>query len=104
MADVASYLAKPEVAYTTATGTWRQKIGTQAWLAFYSRGLEGYTEWRRMDAPTLNIPPSITEYEEIPKRFTYPVNEQTLNPANYAAASEAIGGDLLTTRLFWDVN
>lgn len=102
-ADATAYLAKPQVAYPSAPGTWQQKIGTQAYIAFYTRGLEGFNEWRRLDYPVLNIPPSITSYSEIPKRFTYPVNEQTLNKTNYAAASTAIGGDLLTTRVFWDV-
>ncbi len=104
VSDVGAYLAKPEVAYGTAQGTWKEKIGTQAYLAFYTRGLEAYTEWRRMDYPIFNIPPAITEYSEIPKRFTYPVNEQTLNPVNYAAAATAIHGDELTTKLFWDKN
>jgi hypothetical protein len=49
------------------------------------------------------MPPTISSYDEIPKRFTYPVNEQTLNKANYEAAASAIGGDALTTRIFWDV-
>ena len=31
--DVAAYLAKPTVAYATATGTYKQKIGYQKWLA-----------------------------------------------------------------------
>lgn len=102
--EATAYLAQPEVAYGSPTGTeWKEKIGTQAWLAFYTRGLEGYTIWRRLDAPTLNMPPTITDYNQIPKRFPYPVNEQTLNKANYEAASAAIGGDLLTTKLFWDI-
>jgi hypothetical protein len=101
---VTAYLAKPEVVYTTAQGTWKEKIGTQTYLAFYNRGLEGYTEWRRLDFPIFNIPPAITEYSEIPKRFTYPINEQTLNPDNYASAATAIGGDEMTTKLFWDKN
>lgn len=102
-AEAAAYLANPAVAYATAAGDWRQKIGTQAWIAFYTRGLEGYTEWRRLDYPVLNIAPAITEYNEIPKRFTYPVNEQTLNAANYAKAAQNVGGDELTTKLFWDI-
>ena len=103
VSDVATYLAKPEVAYTTATGTWKQKIGTQEWIAFYTRGLEGYTEWRRLDYPVFNISPdAFTEGGEVPKRFTYPINEQTLNPDNYAAAATAIGGDDMLTKLFWD--
>ncbi len=100
--DATAYLAKPEVAWATAAGDWRQKIGTQAWLSFYTRGLLGYTEWRRLDYPIFNLAKTITDYNEIPTRFTYPVNEQTLNKANYEAASASIGGDSPTTRLFWD--
>jgi len=100
--DAAAYLAKPEVAYTTATGTWKQKIGLQAYLAYHVRGLVAYTTWRRLDFPILNLPPSITSYSEIPVRFTYPTREQTINGTNYAAAASAIGGDELTTKLFWD--
>jgi hypothetical protein len=100
--DVSDYLAQTSVAYSTATGTWKQKIGTQAWLAYYVRGMEGYTSWRRLDFPILNIAPAIETYDEIPVRFTYPIREQTLNGASYAAASSAIGGDELTTKIFWD--
>jgi hypothetical protein len=48
-ADAASYLATPAVAYASAPGTWQQKIGTQSYIAFYTRGLrdilsgEGWT-------------------------------------------------------------
>lgn len=96
------YLAKPEVAYATATGTWKQKIGTQSWLANYTRGIEGYNSWRRLDFPILNLPQEATTYSDIPVRFTFPINEQTLNAVNYKAASDAIGGDLITTKVFWD--
>jgi hypothetical protein len=100
--EATAYLAKPEVAYATAAGDWKQKIGTQAWLAFYTRGLVGYTEWRRLDYPIFNLAETISAYNEIPTRFTYPVNEQTLNKTSYEAASASIGGDLPTTRIFWD--
>lgn len=100
-ADVATYLKNPLVAYTTAKGTYKQKIGTQKYLALYNRGFEAWTEWRRLDAPTFNVPANKT-YAEIPVRFTFPVGEQTLNQANWTAASTAIGGDKLTTKLFWD--
>jgi hypothetical protein len=99
---VDAYLAKPEVAYSTATGTWKQKIGTQAYLAYYVRGLVAYTTWRRLDYPMMNVAPTIGSVAEIPVRFTYPVREQTLNKANYEAAAAAIGGDDLLTKLFWD--
>jgi hypothetical protein len=102
VADVASYLANPDVAYSTAEGTWRQKIGIQSWIANYINGTVGYNNWRRLDFPIFNLAEWIEDYSEIPVRFTFPINEQTLNKANYDAASAMIGGDLISTRIFWD--
>jgi hypothetical protein len=102
VSGVDDYLAKPDVAYATASGTWKQKIAMQSWLAAYTRGIEGYTTWRRLDYPIFNIPEFATEYSDIPVRFTFPVNEQTLNNANWKAASTAIGGDEISTKIFWD--
>ena len=102
--DAAAYLANPSVAFTTAPGTDLEKIGLQAWIAYYNRGLLGWTTWRRLDTPTFNLPPAASLYSDIPKRLTYPSTEQTLNGSNYSGAAAAIGGDLLTTRLFWDIH
>lgn len=101
-ADATAYLLKPSVNYLTATGTYKQKIGEQKWLALYNRGWESWIEWRRLDFPSLVKPP--TAQSEIPLRLTYTVPEQNLNKANYDAASAAIGGDVVTTKLFWDKN
>lgn len=102
-AEAAEYISQASVYYATAPGNWKQKIGTQAWLAFYIRGMEGWTSWRRLDFPVLNLPPAPeTDDGQVPKRFTYPVNEQTLNAENYDAAAAAIGGDLMSKKLFWD--
>jgi len=100
-ADAATYLSQPTVAYTTAPGTWKQKIGTQKWIGLFDRGIEAWNEWRRLDYPTLN-PPAGMVYSDIPVRFPYPYNENKLNGTNYAAAAKAIGGDLTSTKLFWD--
>ncbi|HOY30470.1 MAG TPA: SusD/RagB family nutrient-binding outer membrane lipoprotein [Bacteroidales bacterium] len=98
--EIATYLSNTAVAYTTATGTWQQKIGTQMWIALYNRGFEAWTNWRRYDYPVLVAPPDAMT--DLPVRFTYPIAEQTLNGANYSSASSAIGGDDVTTKLFWD--
>ncbi len=102
-ADADAYLANPKVAYATAEGNWKQKIGTQKWLAMYNRGVEGWTEWRRLDYPILNVPEGKT-YADIPVRYPYPYDENDMNPDNYEAAAAAIGGDSATTKLWWDVN
>jgi hypothetical protein len=102
-ADATTYLAQPAVAYTTATGTWREKIGTQAWLGYYFRGFAAWTTWRRLDYPHLIASPKhVLAVNGIPERLIYPVSEQTLNGANYTNAAAAIGGDKAEIRLFWD--
>ncbi len=99
--DIATYLAKPTVAYATASGTWKQKIGEQAYLGLYNRGFEAWTSYRRLDFPVLTAPADAV-ISEVPKRYTYPAAEQTLNFTNSTAAAAAIGGDAMTTKLFWD--
>ncbi len=100
-ADADEYLAQPTVAYATAKGNYKQKVGTQKWLALYNRGFDAWTEWRRFDFPILTPPSGMTQ-NDIPKRFTYPVQEQNLNTANFNAAAAAIGSDKVSTKLFWD--
>jgi hypothetical protein len=100
--DIATYLANPDVAYATAPGTAKQKIGNQLWLAMYNRGFEAWTAWRTYDTPTFNLP--AISGSPVPTRYTYPVSEQNLNEENWTAASSAIGGDSQTTKLFFDVN
>ena len=99
-ADAAAYLAKPSVAYATATGSYKQKIGIQKYLALYMDGFDAWTEQRRLDYPVLVAPPTATS--GYPVRFSYPVNEQNLNSVNWSSASTAIGGDKVETKLFWD--
>jgi hypothetical protein len=100
---IGSYLGQSEVSYATATGNWKQKIGEQAYIALYNRGFEAWTSFRRLDFPVLTAPTDANE-TEVPTRYTYPSNEETLNSTNETAAAAAIGGNTLTTKLFWDLN
>ena len=50
----------------------------------------------------MNIPP--TSGEDVPRRYTYPINEPSRNGASYAAGAAAMGGDTKTSTVFWDVN
>jgi hypothetical protein len=97
----ANYLTNPKVAYATAAGTWKQKIGIQSWLGYYNRGFEAWTQWRKLDYPLLE--PPVDALSAIPLRYTYPIEEQTLNGTNWTNASTAIGGDAVDTKLFWDI-
>ncbi|MGK4567160.1 SusD/RagB family nutrient-binding outer membrane lipoprotein [Flavobacterium sp. 3HN19-14] len=106
-AQADTYLTKPTVAYATADGDFKQKIGMQAWYALYNRPFESWTSYRRLNYPALAAPSNAVALAdgEVPKRLNYPVNERTVNGDNYNAAVEAIGGtDRLSGHVFWDVN
>src|SRR5258708_12558392 len=115
-AVAAAYLAQPDVAYATAPGGvgagaigstgvpttsvhWKQAIGMQKYLALYVRGMDAWTEIRRLQYPAMAVPG--TPKSPFPWRYTYPSNEQTANGNSYKAAAAAIGGVAVTTKLFW---
>jgi hypothetical protein len=98
--SAAAYLAQPNVAYGTATGNYKEKIGIQKWIAFYNRGIDAWVDQRRLDYPVLQ--PAEDAVSGFPVRLTYPVKEQTVNTTNRAAAAAAIGGDVVETKLFFD--
>ncbi|UZR99880.1 SusD/RagB family nutrient-binding outer membrane lipoprotein [Chondrinema litorale] len=80
-------------------------IGEQYWAATFFNHYEAYANWRRLGYPTLtptNYSSNVTG-GTIPRRLIYPTGEQSGNPDNYAAAIAEQGADLLTTRLWWDV-
>ncbi|OUD37587.1 SusD/RagB family nutrient-binding outer membrane lipoprotein [Flavobacterium sp. FPG59] len=98
--DAVTYLA----ANPFDAANWKKSIGEQAWVAMYNQPLTSWNFWRRLDFPVLNAPATAINNAggKVPVRLAYPVLEQQVNNSNYKAASTAIGGDLLTTKLFWD--
>lgn len=99
----ATYLKRPDVAYNTAAGDYKQKIGYQKWIALYDECFQSWVEMRRLDAPGEKIVPLPEGAQSgYPNRFPYPQNEQSYNPEGYAAGAAAIGGDEVETKLWWD--
>ena len=102
-AAISDYLAQESVAYGTAEGAWNEKIGRQKWVALYMQGYEGWAEYRRLDFGVL-LPcadGSLAGDGSVPSRFEYPLDEQTLNNANWAAAS---AGQSWNDNMWWDVD
>jgi hypothetical protein len=96
-----AYIAQPTVAYSAAN--WKQLIGTQKWISLFANGgIEGWTTWRLFDFTGFNVPEGLTA-ADIPRRLTYPVNEQTLNGPALTAAIAANGANTVKTKIFWDV-
>jgi hypothetical protein len=99
--DIADYLiANP---YDAANAI--EQINTQYWAATFLNEYETFSNWRRSGFPILtpvNYPGNVTN-GTIPRRLTYSQSEESTNPDNYAAAVAAQGPDVLTTRVWWDV-
>lgn len=99
-ADATAYLA----AHPYDDSNWKKSIGEQAWVALYNQPYAAWTTWRRLDFPQLTpatnaAPPS---EGKVPVRMVYAPREASTNGANVAAAASAIGGDKMTTKVFWD--
>jgi hypothetical protein len=105
-AQALAYRSQPSVKYSTAPGSYKQKIGIQSWIAFYNRGYDAWTQWRRLDWPKLSVPNGAFfadgETPSVITRLTYPVVEQNLNKTNYETASGSVGKDQITQKLWFD--
>lgn len=96
------YLAQTSVAYDASN--WAEQIGWQKWISYYGQASDAFTDWRRLGYPKLKAgPSSVLGKGQLPRRFFYPVTEQSLNGSNYKAAIAHQGPDELTTRLWFDV-
>lgn len=103
--SAATYLAQPQVAYTTAAGDWKQKIGYQKWIALADRGWDAWTEIRRLKQPNIDVVnPPVGASGKLPLRYTYPTIEQSSNSKNWSDAVQAQSGgssDVVSTKLWW---
>lgn len=99
--DATAYLnAHP---YNDAVGL--SMINTQFWLSTILNEYEAWSNWRRTGYPALTptgYPGNVTA-GTIPRRLPYPTSEKVTNNTNYnAAVANLSGGDLLTSRIWWD--
>jgi len=91
-------LAQTGVTYDATN--WKTILGTQKWLAMYSRGNEAWSAQRMYDAPAMNIADAAQRVT--PLRMSYGIDEYSLNTSNVTAARG--GNDDDTSPIFWDVN
>lgn len=97
-ADAAAYLA----AHPYDASNWKKSIGGEAYIALFNRGFAAWNFSRRLDYPNFVNPPN-SLVDGVPVRMPYSDQEYVLNLANVTAAASAIGGDDVTTKLFWDI-
>ena len=104
--QITAYLSDPAVDFSLANSDEEalELINTQYWIVNLRNGTEAYANFRRTGYPDLE--PNLYNNNlngGFPRRFSYPDAEASSNAANYAAAAAAIGGDNISSRVFWDV-
>lgn len=105
--DITNYTQQANVDYDALKAggkSWKEIIGKQKWIALFNQGVQGWSEWRRLDFGILQRPADgELQGTGIPTRVIYPTDEQRLNGSNYNAALTAQGPDLLSTKVWWDM-
>lgn len=108
--DMATYMAALPAAN-------KETVMTQKYLAFFNQAYQAWFEYNRTGEPAFLLKPGeianvdadgnpilftpLVNITTIPKRMTYPQQEFTVNGANATAAASAVGGDLMSTKLWW---
>ncbi len=100
--EVNDYLAQPDVAYNSTDAL--KLINTQYWVVNIRNGTEAFANFRRSGYPDLAPNPvlGVLDSPGFVRRLSYPDIEASQNTENYQAAAAAMGGDKLSSRVFWD--
>lgn len=103
----ATYFNSANVALIAPFGTGAnlEKIATQQYVAFYPDGVQGWSNWRRTNYPTLlPAPDAISFPPVIPRRYMYGTLDYALSKEGVEAAVERLGpnGDKMDSRVWWD--
>ena len=88
--NFSNYYNQPSVKLSSTPATAISQIVLQKYIAcFENSGYEPYYNWRRTGAPAFQSGAGVGNNGVIPKRWAYPVSEQTQNKANWNAALSA---------------
>ncbi|MEQ6119663.1 SusD/RagB family nutrient-binding outer membrane lipoprotein [Reichenbachiella sp. MALMAid0571] len=103
--DISTFLASAAGTLTGTTEEQLEQIIVQKYLALFGDSYEAWTEHRRTGYPRQwigSLSALDTDFA-MPRRSAYPLSEYNLNGVNVkAAAARLVGGDLLTSRIWWD--
>lgn len=90
ISSVSDYLAQTNVKYAGNNEDGLKQILNQKYISFFQNSnYEAYFNWRRTGIPAFLIGVGTGNGGVIPKRFQYPISENTTNSANVKAALTA---------------
>lgn len=79
-----------------------ERIHLQKYYTLFFTDFQQWYEYRRTGHPVLPIGEGVQNDGKMPSRLTYPINVQALNTANYQEAVNAMGGDDINVKVWWN--
>jgi len=98
------YLQRAGVAYDSSASTdaQLQQIMLQKYYAFFFNDYQSWFEKRRTGYPILPRGTGIPAENQFPSRCPYPTYLQSINGQNLSIAVNAMGGDKITNKSWWE--
>lgn len=101
-----SYLERPGVKWENSISKEQKiaKIITQKYFSTFFTDFQEWNDYRRTGYPDLTpyTGAGVQNGGKMPSRFKYPVYVQGLNQKNYNHAVEAMGGDDINVKVWWN--
>ncbi|RXK85600.1 SusD/RagB family nutrient-binding outer membrane lipoprotein [Filimonas effusa] len=79
-----------------------EQILLQKYYTLFFTDFQSWSEYRRTGHPVLPIGPGVQNGGKMPSRFVYPINTQATNPVHYREAANAMGGDNINAKVWWN--
>lgn len=94
----ANYFTNPKVAYNNTL----ERIMLQKYVGLFFVDQQQWYEQRRTGFPVLPNNGGLFNNGQMPQRMLYPTNTKIQNYDNYVAASQALGGDNINSKMWWN--
>jgi hypothetical protein len=94
----ANYFTNVDAAYN---GTL-SRILMQKYYALFFTDYQQWFEYRRTGLPVLPIGAGMLNGQKMPVRFLYPVSQRVYNASGYQQAVDAMGGDDINIKVWWE--
>ena len=92
-----NYFTDTDAAYN---GTL-ERIMLQKYYALFFTDFQQWFEYRRTGFPVLPVAEGMANGKKVPSRLIYPVSQHVYNPDHYKEAVNAMGGDDINIKAWW---
>ena len=94
----ADYFTNAKAAYNNTL----ERIMLQKYYALYFTDFQQWFEYRRTGFPVMPVADGMLNNKIMPVRYRYPPAVQSTNTENYNQAVQAMGGDNINIKVWWE--